>query len=136
MNPRWIHSQFACEGVSMRSGLSFRFAQFALLVLASLGTLIVLSGCGGGMGSQNPAPLAMRGRVHGGQQPVSGAPIQLYAAGASGYGSGANPLIGSTITTDANGFFNISGVGVYTCPTPSTQVNIDSTGSNSGAGTN
>jgi len=49
------------------------------------------------------------GRVHGGQQPVSGATIQLYAAGTVGIQSAATPLIASTVTTDANGGFNITG---------------------------
>jgi hypothetical protein len=121
----------------MRSGLSFRFAQFALLVLASLGTLIVLSGCGGGMGSQNPAPMAMRGRVHGGQQPVSGATIQLYAPGATGseYGSAGAAMLTTPVTTDANGFFSITDDLKPACAA-NPEVYIVSTGGNPGAGTN
>ena len=109
-----------------------RFLGSSLLpALASVATLVVLPGCGGGgMGSQNPAPLTLRGRVHGGQQAVSGSTIQLYAAGATGYGSSATALLSTTVTTDALGNFTITHD--YTCPTASTQVYIVSTGGNPG----
>ena len=68
--------------------------------------------------------------VHGGQQGVSGATIQLYAAGATGYGSAATALLTKTVTTDAAGSFTITGD--YTCPTASTQVYIVATGGNPG----
>lgn len=96
----------------------------------------MLTGCGfGGSVSPAAAPLplagvALQGKVHGGQQPVSGATIQLYAAGAAGYGSAATPLIGATVKTDANGNFTITSS--YTCPTASTNVYITSTGGNPG----
>ncbi len=74
--------------------------------------------------------------VHGGQQGVSGATIQLYAAGATGYGLAATALLTTTVTSNAAGSFNITGD--YTCPTASTQVFIVATGGNPGlsAGTN
>jgi len=127
-----IHRQFVCGGIAARS---LHLSVF--LALASLATLMILQGCGGGrMGTQNPAPLALRGRVHGGQQAVSGSTIQLYAAAAFGYGLGATPLLTTTVTTDANGNFTITSD--YTCPTPSIQVYIVATGGNPGlsAGTN
>jgi len=68
--------------------------------------------------------------VHGGQQGVSGATIQLYAAGATGYGSAATALLTKSVTTDAAGSFTITGD--YTCPTASTQVYIVATGGNPG----
>jgi streptogramin lyase len=49
------------------------------------------------------------GRVYGGQQPVSGATIELYAVGITGPKSVATPLIGSTVTTLADGSFSITG---------------------------
>ncbi len=69
-------------------------------------------------------PRTIQGRVHGGQQPVVGAQIQLYAAGSptdgSGdYGVGATPLIsGELPITDANGVFSITGT-YELPPTPS-----------------
>jgi len=47
--------------------------------------------------------------VHGGQQGVSGATIQLYAAGATGYGLAATALLTTTVTSHAAGSFNITG---------------------------
>jgi streptogramin lyase len=68
--------------------------------------------------------------VHGGQQGVSGATIQLYAAGATGYGSAATPLLTKTVTSNGAGSFTITGD--YSCPTATTQVYIVATGGNPG----
>lgn len=56
------------------------------------------------------------GNVHGGQQPISGATVALYAAGNYGYGS-ATPALATT-TTDSGGNFSFqpSGVASYSCP--------------------
>ena len=77
---------------------------------------IALSGCGiaGLSGTQTPTstPIALRtlsGKVHGGQQPVTGATIQLYAIGITGLKSAATPLISSVVQSDGNGNFSISG---------------------------
>jgi streptogramin lyase len=74
---------------------------------------------------------ALQGRVRGGQQAVSGASIQLYAAGSAGTGAGAvNLLAPNIVTTDASGFFNITGD--YMCPTATTQVYLVARGGNPG----
>jgi hypothetical protein len=75
----------------------------------------------------------LQGTVHGGQQPVSGATIKLYAAGVNGYATGATSLLTSSVTTDSNGAFTITGQ--YTCPTASSQLYIVATGGNPGLGT-
>jgi streptogramin lyase len=72
----------------------------------------------------------MTGMVHGGQQGVSGATIQLYAAGATGYGSAGTPLLTKTVTSNGAGSFSITLD--YSCPTPTTQVYIVATGGNPG----
>jgi streptogramin lyase len=75
--------------------------------------------------------------VHGGQQPVSGAAISLYAAGFAGKGAGATDLLaGVHVTTDSGGNFVITGD--YTCPSATTQVYLVARGGNPGlaAGTN
>jgi sugar lactone lactonase YvrE len=76
---------------------------------------VALSGCGiaAPTGTQSsPTALgahAISGTVHGGQNPVTGATIQLYAVGITGLKSAATPLIASLVLTDSNGNFNISG---------------------------
>ena len=107
---------------------------FALLL-----PCILMSGCGqftpegGGISSVAPAspvaPLAVQitGRVHGGQQPVSGAQVYLFAASTAGYGTASTSLLNTSaagvstdqngngyVATDSNGNFNITGD--YTCP--------------------
>ena len=123
------------------------------LVSCTLLTAILMTGCATSLqtagsttvtpvGSQRPG---LTGSVHGGQQPVSGATIQLYAVSTSGYAAAATPLITPSsvtsgtgtypVTTDANGNFTISGD--YTCPSGS-YVYLTATGGNPGlsAGTN
>lgn len=77
---------------------------------------------------------AIGGKAFGGQQPISGALIQLYAVGTTGYGSAATPLItGTTIKTNQNGGFLLP-TGSYTCPAGS-YVYITATGGDPGLGT-
>ncbi len=105
------------------------FAAAALLAAATL------TGCGLGSGPVD-GPIAgarVSGKLYGGQQPVVGATIQLYAAG-NGYGAAATPLVGSTIKTGADGSFVINVA--YTCPTASTPMYITATGGNAGYGSN
>src|SRR5271156_4112443 len=75
-------------------------------------------------------PAGVRGLVHGGQQPVTGATIQLYAVGTASEGSASTPLLSPAPVTDANGGFNITGT--YTCPSSSALVYIVATGGNPG----
>ena len=86
--------------------------------------VLLLSGCGVGNFDQVVKPSSpvtfvgssFKGNVHGGQQPVAGVAIQLYAAGSGGYGAPATPLLpAGSVLTDANGNFNFS-TGSYTCP--------------------
>jgi hypothetical protein len=72
------------------------------------------------------------GSVHGGQQPVVGATIQLYTVGTTADGSAATPLLTSTVTSDSTGSFTITGL--YSC-TGATQVYIVATGGNPGLST-
>ena len=97
-----------------------------------------LSGCAtGNVASTSPVYVAgtkMQGTVHGGQNAVIGATIQLYAAGSSGYGSPSLALLTTAVTSDSNGNFNITGD--YTCPSTSSQVYLTAVGGNPGSGTN
>jgi hypothetical protein len=74
------------------------------------------------------------GHVSTGSSPISGAAVQLYAAGTTGYGSMPSPLpVNGSVTTDANGNFAM----LYTCPAaPGDQLYLVATGGNSGSGTN
>ena len=70
--------------------------------------------------------------MHGGQQPITGSTIQLYAVGGGGDGTASTPLLTQTVVTDTNGGFNITND--YTCPTASTLVYIAASGGNPGYG--
>jgi len=130
-----------------RYGLSASAVAVALPTCA--GTLagglmaLVLTGCGTGPAGPlqttapvTPAVAKVTGRVHGGQQPVSGAAIRLYTPGTGGYGTAATSMLTGSgyVLTDGNGGFTITGM--YTCPSPSAQVYLAATGGNSGAGAN
>ena len=106
------------------------------LVCAALS--LVLNGCGGGNNVPvtttvaAPQVASISGRVMGGQQPINGAIVQLYAAGNTGYGSaypyatGTSLLGNHSVVTSGGGDFNITGD--YTCPSSSTQVYIEAIG--------
>lgn len=99
--------------------------------MLSVATLL-LAGCG--ISTNAPAPsapaVALSGRVHGGQQAVSGATISLYAAGSSGVGVGASSRLLLPVTTDANGNFGITAD--YTCPSSTAQMYLVARGGNPG----
>jgi hypothetical protein len=81
----------------------------------------------------NPVQLTVNGRVHGGQQAVAGAQIQLYVAGSSGNGSAASPLLTTTVSSGQDGTFSITGD--YSCPSATSQVYLVATQGNPGLGT-
>jgi len=86
----------------------------------------------------------LSGKVHGGQQPVAGASVYLFAAGTGGNGNGSISLLTTGagkdtfnnyyVTTASDGTFSITGD--YTCTSPSAQTYIYSIGGNSGGGPN
>jgi hypothetical protein len=64
------------------------------------------------------------GNVVSGSSPVTGATVQLYAAGTGGYGTGATG-VGAPATTDGSGSFSIT----YNCPAaPGDQMYVVATG--------
>ncbi len=84
---------------------------------ATLAAASLISGCSAGFTSTqaSSAGTALSGTLHGGQQPVSGARIYLYAVGTSGYGSTSASLLNNTyVTTDSGGNWSITAD--YTCP--------------------
>lgn len=125
------------------------------LEIAALSCAVLLAGCSAtpGTTSSNTNPVstptpgaAINGRVHGGQNPIVGASVYLYAASTGGYGTASTSLLTSAtgnpadgngnyyVTTDANGNFSITGD--YTCPSTASQVYLYAVGGNPGAGTN
>jgi hypothetical protein len=98
----------------------------------------LVSGCSKGVPGPSESGPAIRvgyqGTVLGGQQPVTGSSIQLYAVGTTGDGSAATPLLSPAPVTDANGNFNITGA--YTCPAANPLVYIVATGGNPGLPSN
>jgi trimeric autotransporter adhesin len=111
---------------------ALRFSALKLLPLSFL-----LFGCGTQRnGSLLTIRPGMRGLVHGGQQPIIGATIQLYSVGTTADGAASTPLLSPAPVTDANGNFNISGT--YSCPSSSSLVYVVASGGNPGlaSGTN
>lgn len=130
--------------------LSARCNARALLGILSFSAFAaVLTGCGAGSPATNTAVVStpvgpLGGRVFGGQQPVTGAHVYLFAAGTTGYGAASTSLLNSTLTghsdtvgayvlTDSTGSFSLTGD--YTC-VANTQVYAYALGGNPGAGTN
>jgi len=137
----------------MACQVSFRTIVQKSLIFGAASLSLALAGCamgsfagspaGNETGLPTPGP-AVRGSVHGGQNPVVGGKVYLYAAGTSAaahtYGTGATSLLTSAVlannttvtdtasstgvggtdgsnyyvTTDATGSFNISND--YACP--------------------
>jgi hypothetical protein len=115
----------------------------SLRILGAACLCLLASGCGVGTGTMSPtvSGMAMRGRVRGGQQPVSGAKVYLFAAGTTGYQSAPASLLQGSgvttdrsgngyVTTDATGTFTITGD--YTCPSASSQIYAQAFGGNPG----
>jgi hypothetical protein len=122
----------------------------ALFTAATFAALLV-SGCSVAPGFNPTSTIpssgngaTLRGIVHGGQQPVVGAHLYLFAANTTGYGSGSVSLLTSGsgrsidsngnyyVTTGTGGLFNITDA--YTCPDSNTQVYVYSVGGNPGLG--
>ena len=107
--------------------------RFALIVCSAC-VVLAFSGCNlarsPGVSSALSTLPAVSGVLHGGQQPVSGALIQLYAANTSVAQGASIPLISSAIYTDVSGGFTITGD--YTCPSQNALVYIVASGGNPG----
>jgi streptogramin lyase len=129
-----------------------RLVRLALLLIP----VLLMLGCG--VSSSPTAPsaftgLALQGGVHGGEPPVVGAHVYLFAANTTGNAgngiaasssnasvsllnsssTGLSDSIGAYVLTDSTGSFSITGD--YTC-TSGQQVYLYALGGNPGAGTN
>ncbi len=115
----------------------------AVLALMASSSVLLLSGCSSAFHSTTAMPSGgvqvenMAGKVHGGQQPVSGATVQIYevSVAGSGYGAAATPVAegGTTVTatTDSGGSWSY---GAYTCASESDELYVVASGGNPGVG--
>jgi streptogramin lyase len=123
--------------------------------------VVALAGCSVNPGLISTVPVstaaqgaAIQGRVHGGQNPISGAHVYLYAVNITGYGGAGiaastsnqsislltsatgNPADGNGnyyVTTASDGSFTLT---TYTCPATASPVYLYAIGGNSGSGSN
>ena len=104
-------------------------------ILLAAACLLVSTGCASrtipGSGAQS---LAIEGGVHGGQQPISGALVYLFASHTDNSGTVSIALLPNPATTDANGAFTLD-PSSYTCASPNDQVFFIAAGGDPGAGT-
>jgi hypothetical protein len=105
-------------------------------VLLSLASLLLITGCAMQSGTALPsgaASGAFAGKVFGGQQPVKGSTVSVWAAGTGGYGSAATLL--ATTPSDSSGNFQFA-ANAYSCPTSTTPIYVTAQGGDAGAGSN
>jgi hypothetical protein len=92
----------------------------------------MLSGCVAfGPTTASPEPMSgvgLQGKVHGGEQPVVGAEMKLYAAGTTT--QGPTSLLRNPVYTGPGGIFSITGD--FTCPSPSSEIYLEAVGGNPG----
>lgn len=119
-----------------------RWWKEATAILAAVGAMS-LTGCGNSsMATANPSPnpsptpaaTAPSGQAYGGQQPVVGMSVQLYAAGTTGYGSAATAVFMTPVMTNSNGRFSFPAGWQSRCPSPTSQVYLVGTGGDPTAG--
>jgi hypothetical protein len=113
-----------------------RFIQALVAATAVCGAGL-MTGCTSGFNASSPPVVqpgvALKGAVHGGQQPIAGAAVYLYAANTTAYSGATSNLLTSPVFSDAGGNFSLTGK--YNC-TPGQQFYIVSVGGNPGAGVN
>lgn len=114
---------------------------FATIVAAAVAPLL-LAGCGLSGGSvdthtpANPAGVfSVTGRVHGGQQPINGATIHMYAVGTNGYGSPSASVLNNGVTVSSNPDGSFTLTNLYTCSAEQ-RVYLTATGGDAGSGKN
>lgn len=105
--------------------------QKTIVSLCALGTLL-MAGCGiakNGPLPQDVSSTAMTGTIFGGQQPIVGSTVTVWAMGTSGYGAGATQL--ASTTSGTGGTFTFA-ANAYTCPYSNTPVYITAAGGDQG----
>jgi hypothetical protein len=90
------------------SRLSSGLLPASVVAACALCGLTPLVGCGiGTIASPTPvtSSTSISGYIHGGEQPISGATVELWETGATGYGTGAAQLVASTTSAVTTGTF-------------------------------
>ncbi len=110
---------------------------FRAVSTASFASVLLWCAAGCGVSSLSepsaiPATLTVNGHVHGGQQPVSGATLQLYATNMTANQGASAALLTAPVISGADGTFSITGK--YSCPASDPLVYIVATGGNPGLG--
>lgn len=116
----------------MQTNNTFLFRS-AAMILASA-SVVAATGCNGGFDQAASQPMAVQGaafqgKVFGGQQPIGGSAIHLYAASTAGYAAATTDLLTTPVQSDANGNYSITND--YSC-TPGQQLYIVAMGGNPG----
>jgi hypothetical protein len=104
------------EDVSAKAATAAKVVTYTAAIVIAVAT----TGCSVGLNAPNSdnalqvSSAALQGIVHGGDNPISGAHIQIWAVGTTGSGSAATPLLTSgAVTTGSDGSFTIAS-GNYT----------------------
>ncbi|HWW22604.1 MAG TPA: NHL repeat-containing protein [Edaphobacter sp.] len=120
------------RGFSPGPSLAHHYKTLLAATILSI-LFLPLTGCGNGSASSDPNPTpvptppantysgtSFKGKVLSGSTPLQGAEIQIYAAGTTGNGSAATPLLTATLTTDSTGSFTVPAA--YPCPAATSQL--------------
>ena len=104
----------------------------SLFLAAAVGCGGSLSSGSGGSGGSSISGVAFSGKVQAGSQALSGASVELYAAGNGGNGSAPTSLLSAALTSAADGSFSIPAG--YTCASALTPVYLLAKGGQFGSG--
>ncbi len=126
----FLNLRFILPRKKARLPMKCPLSSLASLTLAAL----AITGCGANLTTSpiTGAKHSATGRAMGGQQPVSGASIALYAIGQDSDGDPTQSSLFDSVTTDQNGNFTFP---PFTCPTPTTLVYVAGAGGNPGIAT-
>jgi streptogramin lyase len=119
--------------------LPFFFPARAVVAIMASGVLAwALAGCGASATIEDITPppsgsagAGFSGTALVGQQPLTGASVELYAAGTSGNGSDGLALLSAALTSDGKGAFSVPAG--YTCPSASSQIYLIARGGKLGS---
>jgi hypothetical protein len=108
----------------------------AVLCLSMAAATAVMAGCGAGSPNVG-STVVLGGSVYGGSQAISGASVQLWAAGTTATTAAPTPTAQSSVVhTGTDGSFSLASV--YSCPVadPAANVYLIARGGDAGAGPN